>query len=109
MKPGDVVLVPFVFADSDDSKSRPAIIVSVSEYEVARGDSIMMAISSRIDAPRFGDYVLGDWQAAGLPRPSLAKGVIRTINRRLIARNIGSISDADLAGIRKSLRQILDV
>jgi len=39
---------------------------------------------------RFADHVLVDWAAAGLPRPSLAKGVIETAERSSFGRHAGN-------------------
>ncbi|MFA0733118.1 MAG: hypothetical protein LKKZDAJK_001785 [Candidatus Fervidibacter sp.] len=44
---GDVVLIPFPFTDLSAKRVRPAIVVSVPEYEQNTGDIIMAQVTSR--------------------------------------------------------------
>lgn len=64
---GDVVLVPFPYADLTTTKQRPAVVVSGSTYHQTEPDIILVAITGQIPqhlAPT--DYRLQDWQQAGL-------------------------------------------
>ena len=106
---GDVVLVPFKFADTDDSKPRPAVIVSVQAFHDSRADAVMMALTGRQTRGYFGDCAIVDWQAAGLLMATTAKGVLRTIDRRLVHRRLGSLTATDLSRLRVSIRLILDL
>ena len=81
-KQGDVVLVRFVFTDESGAKRRPALILSTGEYH--RG-----------------------WQEAGLLFPSVATGIIRTIKRTMIERQLGKMPPEDMQAIQQRLRQIL--
>ena len=51
-----------------------------------------------------GDFLINDWQDAGLPLPSVATGVIRTIKQGMIIRTLGSLSHRDMATIDQHLR-----
>jgi mRNA interferase MazF len=51
--------------------------------------------------------VINDWQGAGLPKPSLIKPVVATIEQRLILKNLGALQGDDLQALRSALRQIL--
>jgi mRNA interferase MazF len=63
---GDVVLVPFPFTDQTTTKKRPTIVVSSQDYNSARPDLIVIAVSSQIRLPLlFGEVEIADWQAAG--------------------------------------------
>ena len=104
--PGDVILVPFKFADKDSAKPRPAIIVSVQQYHDARADSVMLAVTSRQGRSYFRDCEIREWRAAGLVAPSTAKGVLRTINRSLIYRKLGTLAQRDYERVKDSLRVI---
>ncbi len=59
---GDVILVPFPFTDLQQSKQRPAVIVSSPGYHAERPDLILMAITSQVRSPpAFGEGALRDW------------------------------------------------
>jgi len=106
---GDVVLVPFPFTDQRATKKRPAVIVSSEAYNARGRDVILVAVTSRLLRPAdaVGEFLLAEWQAAGLPKPSLVKPVLTTIEPRLIIRSLGRLTEADLAGVRAALRQVL--
>ncbi|MDT7898697.1 MAG: type II toxin-antitoxin system PemK/MazF family toxin, partial [Armatimonadota bacterium] len=76
---GDVVLIPFPFTDLSAKRVRPAIVVSVPEYEQNTGDIIVAQVTSRQHSLPT-DYALQDWQFAGLLRPSVVRVKLATIN-----------------------------
>ena len=100
---GDVVLVSFVFSDETGVKQRPAVLMSSDKYNQNRQEAIICAITSRIDRILTGDYLIKDWEGAGLISPSLATGIIRTIKQSMIIRKIGKLSSDDLTEIDKQL------
>ena len=106
---GDVVLVPFPFTDHTSSKKRPAIVISTNAYHQQRPDVIVMAVTSQILRPAgaLGEVLIRDLQGAGLPKASLIKPVIATIEQRLILRTLGVLQTDDVEGLRSALRQIL--
>ncbi len=71
---GDIVLVPFPYADLRGMKRRPACVISADEYQ--RGPDLIVAMvtsqRARREAPGLGDVVVTDWQAAGLRAPAVA-------------------------------------
>ena len=106
---GDVVLVPFPFTDQSASKKRPAVVVSSDAYHQRRPDVIVMAVTSQILRPAgaLGEVLIADWQGAGLPKPSLLKPVLATIEPGLILRKLGALQAPDVQELRSALRQIL--
>jgi mRNA interferase MazF len=69
---GDVVLVPFPFTDQSGTKKRPAVVVSIVDYNTSRRDIVIMAITSQVRAPLgYGEATVDDWRAAGLIKASL--------------------------------------
>ena len=82
---GDVVLVPFPFTDQTASKKRPAVVVSADAYHQRRPDVIVMAVTSQILRPAgaLGEVLISDWQGAGLPKASLIKPVLTTIEQQI--------------------------
>ena len=96
---GDVVLVNFIYSDETGTKQRPAVIVSSKVYHQHRQESVICAITSRVDRILTGDHLISDWEKAGLLSPSVATGIIRTIKKDMIIRKIGTISKNDLSEI----------
>jgi mRNA interferase MazF len=105
---GDVVLVPFPFTDQTASKQRPAVVISTAAYNAARPDIILMAVTSQLRASAaFGEVWLGDWQAAGLLKPSAVKPVIATLEASLVIRQLGALVPDDANALRSALDAII--
>ena len=100
---GDVVLIPFPFTDLSAKRVRPAVVVSVPEYEQNTGDIIVAQVTSRQHSLPT-DYALQDWQSAGLLRPSIVRAKLATINASLVQFRTGRLSDRDLEEVNKRLR-----
>ena len=106
---GSVVLVNVRFSDDSGIKRRPAVIVSVDSFHESRADALIVPLTSRLSTLRFGDYLLQDWDAAGLPRASMAKGLMETVERATFGPMLGTLTPRDLAGIEHSMRNILGI
>jgi mRNA interferase MazF len=105
---GDIVLVPFPFTDQSAVKKRPAVIVSSDEYNRHRPDIIIMAITSQMhSANYFGDLTVKDWQQAGLLKPSVIKPILTTIEKGLLLKHLGRITDSDRSELTANLQNIL--
>ncbi|MEK6324229.1 MAG: type II toxin-antitoxin system PemK/MazF family toxin [Acidobacteriota bacterium] len=105
---GDVVLVPFPFTDQSARKKRPAVVVSSTAYHSDHSNLILMGLSSQITAStRVGEVTVSDWKKAGLIGPSVVKAVMTTVERKLVIRKLGALSDADCDAVKKTLRLIL--
>ena len=106
-KPGNVVIVRIKFTANDQTKKRPAVILTDDNYHNSRADAIVIALSSRLTNSYYGDYELLDWKAAGLPQPSKAKGIIQTIDRTTIEQTFGALSDNDFNNLKECIRTML--
>ena len=106
---GDVVLVSFMFSEESGSKRRPAVLLNSSVYQSGRQDVIVAAITSNKNRILVGDFLIDDWQDAGLIHPSVATGVIRTIKQGMITRTLGSLSRRDMDAVEGRLRLNLDL
>src|SRR5260221_5625868 len=106
---GDVVMVPFPFTEQTASKKRPGVVVSADAYHQRRPEVIVMAVTSQILRPAgaLGEVLIADWQGAGLPRASLIKPVLATIEQHLILKKLGALQGDDVQALRSALRQIL--
>ena len=107
---GDVILVPFPFSDQTASKRRPAIVVSSDNYNRVSQDIVIMAITGQITTHiGVGEFLIEDWQGAGLLKPSVVKSAISTIEQRLVLKSLGRFSSRDLSTLEKSLKKLFDL
>jgi mRNA interferase MazF len=105
---GDVVLIPFPFTDQTTAKKRPAVVVSSTAYHRSRPDLILMAITSRVKpAPSFGEVAVGQWETAGLIKPSVIKPVFTTVEKSLVIRKRGTLHHDDQKALKKAIQTIL--
>jgi mRNA interferase MazF len=103
---GDVVLVPFPFADAQATKTRPALVVSDPGYETETGNLIIAQITSQA-SKFFSDYPLKSWKGAGLVKPSIVRLKLATLASSLVRYRPGRISPAELAEVDNRLRKVL--
>lgn len=105
---GDVVLVPFPFTDQTAIKKRPAVVVSTAAYHRQRDDLIFMPITSQITSRSiFGEVAIIHWKEAGLPKPSVTKPILATIEKGLMIRRLGKLHEEDINSIQETLRMIV--
>ncbi len=103
---GDVVLVPFPFADARATKARPALVLSDATYEQSTGNVILAQITSQ--AAQFpSDYTLRDWAQPGLKRPSIVRIKLATLAASLVRYKPGAVTPTDLTGVDSRLKQVL--
>ena len=107
---GDMLLVPFPYSDLSTTKVRPAVVVSNVLYHALEPDLILAAITSKLTgAVGPLDYILLDWQQAGLRQPSALKPVLFTLDPGRVLHPIGVLSTRDLAAVEQKLRLALDL
>ncbi|MBI4639848.1 MAG: type II toxin-antitoxin system PemK/MazF family toxin [Candidatus Tectomicrobia bacterium] len=107
MQAGDVVLIDF--PGVTEVKNRPAIVVSTDLYHNHRSDIIIALVTTQIaSATAPTDYVLQDWAAAGLRRPSVSRSFLATVPARR-AVSIGRLSDRDWQEVQACLKLALAV
>ena len=106
---GEVVLVPFPYAELTASKARPALVVSSERFSSAEGRVIVAGITSNLAAHRNPtSYELPDWAAAGLKRPSVVTSWLATISPQLVQLRIGHLTHRDLREVEKCLEAALE-
>jgi mRNA interferase MazF len=99
-KPWDIILVPFPFTDLTTNKKRPALVISPVEYNKGL-DVIIMFITSNINAPeRPGDYHLKKWKEAGLPKPSMTRMKLATVDKNIIIKKFARLKETDKKAIQ---------
>jgi len=91
---GDVIKVPFPYADRSTRQSRPALVVSASSLEQAHGLLWVVMITSAQNQGWPGDVPVGNLAAAGLPAPSVIRAAkIATIEATDACR-LGTVAPA---------------
>lgn len=105
---GDVILVEIPFSGSVGRKRRPAVVISVSAFNLAGIKLIVAGITGNISPPfRPGDTLLDDWSSAGLVKLSAVRGVIATVDKSDIIRVLGKLSPRDLDQVEQGIASIL--
>ena len=99
MKPGDVVVA--VLPGAVETKVRPAVVIASDTYLSERPDVIVGILTTKIPTPLTStDYVLRDWQAAGLRAPSCFRAFVLTLHRSN-ATVVGHLSSGDWGRVRQ--------
>jgi mRNA interferase MazF len=69
---------------------------------------VLMAITSQFrPTATLGEVWLGQWQAAGLPKPSAVKPVFATFEQAMIIRQLGQLAAADRTALKQAIAQII--
>ncbi len=100
--PGDILTVDFPGVRG--IKRRPAVVLSSAEYHAIRPDVIIGLITSQKKGLGVTDYVLQDWQAAGLRAESVFRSFIVTLPRSANLVVIGRLSARDWQGIKACVK-----
>jgi len=99
-----VILVRHPFSDLTATKIRPAIVIGVPDPS---DDYLIVPLTSKTGALRPGEFVLTDWQAAGLNLPSAVKRGIFTIPGSLMLKSVGRLTQRDSLQVEQSVRRWL--
>lgn len=104
----DIILVELPFTDGPGNKKRPAVVLSTQAFNDAGIKLIVMAITTNLDQPfRPGDTTLGEWQAAGLLKPSAVRGYIGMADKRHVERILGKLSPGDFVQVEQAVAEII--
>ncbi len=99
----DIILVPFPFTTLETTQKRPALIVSPDEYN-KKADVVIAFITSKLDVEyKTGDYVIQEWKEAHLPKPSMLRMKFATIDKSIIIKKLGKLTDKDIVHYRELL------
>ncbi len=103
----DVVIVPFPFTDSKQSKKRPALIISSLNFNNEAEHSIMVMITTAFKEAWPLDMQINDLNAAGLPEASAVRMKLFTLDNRLISKKIGTLGSKDQKALKKNISILL--
>lgn len=78
-----------------ETKVRPAVVIASGTYLVERPDVLLGILTTKVPAKVIStDYLLVDWQSAGLRAPSCFRAYVFTIHRSELT-VIGHLSSQD--------------
>lgn len=97
----DVVLVRYPFSDLSDLKVRPATVVSDPHLSQ---DIFITPMTSKTKSLLAGEFVLSEWEVAGLNVQTAVKRGIYTVHQSLVVVKIGTLAEQDFEQLEKSLR-----
>lgn len=103
---GDVVKVPFPFADRHAKKHRPALVISRQGFGNESGHSVMAMITSARQSAWPLDVAIGNLEAAGLPAECIVRMKLFTLDHRLIEARLGRLADADHRAVAAVLKRL---
>jgi len=106
-KSGDIILIEVIFSEQNESKRRPALIISSDEYNKNRKDIIIAAITSNTSRILLGDTLINDWKKAGLLCASVVTATIQTIKNDMIIKKLGALVINDFMAIKHNLKKAL--
>lgn len=107
---GDVILVPFPFAELTAKKARPAVVVSGHDFFRAEGKIVVAAITSNIKAHGGRTNLrLPQWRECGLLKPSVITSWLATLAPDLILMRIGALKAGQLRAVESRLRAALEL
>jgi mRNA interferase MazF len=98
----EIILVRYPFSNLTDSKVRPAVIVNAPH---SSKDLFIVPLTSKTDNLRVGEFILTNWQNAGLNVETAVKRGVYSIHESLVIKQIGILSDVDAKKLGQSLRE----
>ena len=107
---GDVVLVPFPFAELTAHKARPAVVVSSPEFFRAEGKIVVAAITSNVKAHTGPTNLrVRRWRDCGLLKPSVITSWLATLAPDVVLMRIGALKGEQLRTLENCLRATLQL
>lgn len=99
--PRDIVTVDFPGVTG--IKRRPALVLSSDDYHKTRPDVIVGLITSQTKRLGKTDYILKEWQKAGLRKPSVFRSFIVTLPPTANLVRVGHLTENDWQEVCKRL------
>lgn len=86
-----------------ETKVRPAVVIASDTYLVERPDVLVGILTTKLPRTTSMDYVLLDWQLAGLRAESCFRAYVLTIHRSKLTL-IGHLSEKDWTRVKTRVR-----
>ena len=97
----NVILVRYLFSDLSDSKVRPAIVINTKHPSQ---DILIVPLTSKTNSLLPGEFILVDWEAAGLNVPSAVKRGMYTVQQNFVIKIIAQLQQVDTEKLEDSLK-----
>lgn len=106
----EVVRVPFPFTDRNAAKHRPAVVLSDGRaFNGPAGHVVLAMITSAERTSWPLDRRIANLAAAGLPKPSVLRFKLFTLDASLVGGVVGKLAPPDRKAAAVALRQVLGV
>jgi mRNA interferase MazF len=106
--PFTVVSVPFPFTDTHQTRRRPALVLSASDFNRQAGHLVLAMITSARHSAWPLDSLVSDLTSAGLRSPSLVRMKLFTLDSRLILKKLGQLAQQDATQVIGSLMRLFE-
>lgn len=104
----DVVVVPFPFSDSGQSKRRPALVISSpKKFQNKIGHSVLAMITSASHEAWCLDTPIQNLVSCGLSHPSIIRMKLFTLDDIIIIRKAGSLDAKDREAASTNLKLLM--
>jgi mRNA interferase MazF len=106
---GDVVIVPFPFTDGPETKRRPALVISPSDFNRASGHAIMAMITAANRSNWPGDVPLDrdTSDQLGLQKACIIRMKFFTIDNCLVIKSVAPLPVPHCRQVRAFLDRLL--
>lgn len=103
----DIVVTPFPFIDTVQSKIRPALVVSHEQFNKT-GFVILAMITSAQHQKRLSDTQIVDLKSANLTAASIIRMKLFTLDIRIIHKKIGQLGEADQKKFKEAFHSLFN-
>jgi mRNA interferase MazF len=95
------------FVGARETKVRPLVVISTQLFHQHHPDLIVGLLTTQLRVANTPtDYILRDWQAAGLHQPSAFRAYLGMVPADRVIR-IGRLSDRDWKAVQECLRRAI--
>jgi mRNA interferase MazF len=102
----DIVAIPFPFSDKLEQKKRPALVISSPQFNSSSEHLVTVMITSAKHSSWPLDTIIKNTQEAGLSTSCLIRMKFFTVDKSLVLRTVGCLSNEDLKNFSKNLKQL---
>ena len=109
LKQGSIVLVDFSYSDLKETKFRPALVISSSEYNESSIDVVVLRVTSRARDRKWESEILKNDLAEGTLdiEPSYVKvDSLYTVEKKIIRKVVARLKEEKIKEIRKQLLEL---
>ena len=106
---GDIVCIHFPFTDRAVHKRRPALVLSIKNFNSSHMHLILAMVTSAKNPPWPSDTTISDQVKAGLPSASVVRMKLFTLDERLVIGLLGKLAEVDKTAVMGRVSAVLGV